>query len=463
MIKRISILLLVCLANINFAYSQTSYIDSLRHALQTEMPDSTRCFLLYLLSQNYSNSSPDSAIISAQKGLALSKHIHFSKGEILCLSEMGIIYTNTGNDAKGLEQLLLALKKSETVNDQELTASVLSFIGNFYGDQGDPKKSLEYIFKAKDIYIALHDEYLQAFCDANIGDCYEKLNQLDSARIFTERGYDYNVKFNNTYIIGLTLNNLGNIYSKMQQPAMAIANYRLGLPYLIANAADEGICESTLGMANLFQQLNQDDSCLYYAKLSNATAQKGGFIKYALLASTFLADYYKQHHEVDSAYIYLSAVITIKDSAFSQVKLKQIQSLSFDERMRQQDIAVQKKMAEENHVRNLQLLAIGIFIPIFFIIVLFLSRTKVKARVVEFLGILSLLLFFEFITDLIYPYVSDLTNDSALWEMLILVIVAALLEPLNYRMEHWVKERLVHKPVHEPIPVMVEGISNEAD
>ncbi len=80
----------------------------------------------------------------------------------------------------------------------------------------------------------------------------------------------------------------------------------------------------------------------------------------------------------------------------------------------------------------------------------------------EFLGILSLLLFFEFITDLIYPYVSDLTNDSALWEMLILVIVAALLEPLNNSMEHWVKERLVHKHVREPVTVMIESISDEA-
>jgi tetratricopeptide (TPR) repeat protein len=461
--KRISILLLVCLANINFAYSQTRYIDSLRHALQSEMPDTVRCILLYILSKNYAISSPNSAMLAGQQGLALSKHIHFSRGEILCLSEMGTIYTNTGNDAKGLELLLLALKKSETVNYQELSGEVLLSIGNFYGDQGEPRKSLEYEFKARDIYIALHDEYNQGFCDANIGDCYEKLNQLDSARIFTERGYDYNAKVTNTYLIGLTLNNLGNIYSKMQQLAVAMANYRMGLPHLYESAAFDGICESTLGMAKLFQQLNQNDSCLYYAKLSYATAQKVGFIKYALLASTFLADYYKQHHEVDSAYTYLSVVITIKDSAFSQVKIKQIQNLSFDEKIRQQEIAVQKKMADENHIRNLQLLAIGIFIPIFFIIVLFLSRTKVKARVVEFLGILSLLLFFEFITDLIYPYVSDLTNDSALWEMLILVIVAALLEPLNYRMEHWVKERLVHKPVHEPIPVMVESIPNEAD
>ena len=108
-------------------------------------------------------------------------------------------------------------------------------------------------------------------------------------------------------------------------------------------------------------------------------------------------------------------------------------------------------------MRNLQLIAIGIFIPVFFLFVLFLARIKVRARVVEFLGILSLLLFFEFITDLIYPYVSQLTNENPIWEMLFLVILAGMLEPLNFRLEHWVKGHLVHKNVPVPIPVLVEN------
>jgi len=69
--------------------------------------------------------------------------------------------------------------------------------------------------------------------------------------------------------------------------------------------------------------------------------------------------------------------------------------------------------------------------------------------------ILSLLLFFEFITNLIYPYVSQLTNENPIWEMLFLVILAALLEPLNFKLEHWVKGHLVHKPV--PVPLTVEN------
>jgi hypothetical protein len=47
--------------------------------------------------------------------------------------------------------------------------------------------------------------------------------------------------------------------------------------------------------------------------------------------------------------------------------------------------------------------------------------------------------------------------------MLFLVILAALLEPLNFKLEHWVKERLVHKTVPVPVPVLVESISNDAE
>ncbi len=376
---------------------------------------------------------------------------------------MGTVLIFKGNDVKALEILLQSLKMSETINELQLRVRILIHISDVYSDQGDEKKSLEYTLKARDIAFSIQDDYRLSQSTLDIGDSYEKLNQLDSARFFAEQRYKLASKKNYTDLIGVALINLGNIYSKMKLPVVAMDNYRKSIPYLVQTNQDDEVCESTLGMAKLFHQLKQDDSCLYYARLSYDIAQKGGFTKYVISASNFLADYYKQHHGVDSAYAYLSVVIAAKDSMYSQEKIREIQNLSFDETVRQQEITAQRKNAEENHIRNLQLLAIGIFIPIFFLIVIFLSRTKVKGRVVEFLGILSLLLFFEFITDLIYPFVINLTNDSAIWEMLILVIVAALLEPLNYRMEHWVKERLVHKPVHKPIPVMVESIPNEGE
>jgi hypothetical protein len=238
--------------------------------------------------------------------------------------------------------------------------------------------------------------------------------------------------------------------------------YRKSIPYQELAKEEEGICETLMGMARIFRDQARDDSCLYYAGLSYTITKKNGFTVYLLKASHFLTDYYSQRHMVDSAFKYQSAEIVAKDSMFSQEKIRQIQSLGFDETLRQQEIASQKKKAEENHIRNLQLLAIGVFIPVFFLGVLFLSRTKVSTRIVEFLGILSLLLFFEFITDLIYPYVSELTNENPIWEMMLLVLLAALLEPLNFRLEHWVKGHLVHKPVPVVVPVMPGTILDDA-
>jgi tetratricopeptide (TPR) repeat protein len=461
--KNIIIFLVIWFVQITRTYSQTQAIDSLRHLVQQEKQDSTRSLLLEELSHQYEQSNSDSALLLAQQGFTLARQIKFSVGEIKCLIRTGIIFSLTGNDSKALEFLLQALKRSEAINNKQLTGRILGNIGNVYLDLGDERKALEYNLKSREIAIALNDERRKLTCAINIGDCYEKLNQLNSARFFTRQAYELAVKKDDPTLIGIALNNLGNIYSKMHQPLIAMDNYRRSIPYLLQSNEENNICEPTLGMAKLFQLQKQNDSCLHYARLSYEIAQKDGFAKLVLNAGKFLADYYKQHRVVDSAYAYLSIVNEVKDSLYSMEKIREIQNLSFEETIRQQEIIVQNKIAEENHIRNLQLLAIGVFIPIFFLIVLFLSRIKVKARVVEFFGIVGLLMFFEFITDLIYPYVSNLTNDRPVWEMLILVIIAILLEPLNYKLEHWVKERLVHKPVLAPVSVIDANIPNDSD
>jgi hypothetical protein len=62
---------------------------------------------------------------------------------------------------------------------------------------------------------------------------------------------------------------------------------------------------------------------------------------------------------------------------------------------------------------------------------------------------MGLLLSYEFITDLIFPFISGWTNDSPLWETFILVVIATLIEPVNYRLERWVKTKLVHRTIHQ--------------
>jgi hypothetical protein len=169
-------------------------------------------------------------------------------------------------------------------------------------------------------------------------------------------------------------------------------------------------------------------------------------------ASTFLMDYYKSNHMLDSAFVYMQLSMADKDSLFSQEKVRQVQNLSFEESLRQQALAEEKEKEAKIAGRNLQLAGIAVFIPIFSLFVLLLSRKKVKNRTIEFLGIFALLLMFEFITLLVHPYVEHWTNDTPIAMLAILVAIATFLVPLHHKLEGWVKRRLAHRAAVVPLP-----------
>ena len=77
---------------------------------------------------------------------------------------------------------------------------------------------------------------------------------------------------------------------------------------------------------------------------------------------------------------------------------------------------------------------------------LLLSRSIiVNTRVIEVVGVIGLLILFEFINLVIHPYLAEFTNDSPLLMLLILVAIAAIIVPVHHRLEHWIKHKLVEK------------------
>jgi two-component system NtrC family sensor kinase len=351
-----------------FAGAQTHTIDSLKQALQREKEDSSRVLLLNILSHAYVSSRPDTELLLAQQGLLLSKKTGFAKGEVTSLFRIAQVFLLTGNYPKALQLNLEALKKAEAIGDKVLGAKVLGNIGNTYVYQGDYLLSVGYTKKGLAMVESLHDQGGVLTSLLNLGDTYEKLNRLDSALSYTNRTYALAVQEKNTDLTGAALNNLGNIYSKLGQEAVAMHNYRLGIPYIMEVQNDEGLCETYLGMAALFQKEDSRDSSLYYAKLSFATAQKGGFIKWVMDASQFLTTYYTAIHNVDSAFVYQSATIAAKDSLFSQEKAREIQNLSFEETVRQQQMEEAKAEAQTQLKFNMLFVGLGTLLLVAFLL-----------------------------------------------------------------------------------------------
>ncbi len=123
-----------------------------------------------------------------------------------------------------------------------------------------------------------------------------------------------------------------------------MAYYRRSIPYLEQADDDAAICEPMLGMAKLFGQRGQDDSCLHYAKLSYGTAQKGGFARRYWLPAIFC-------QIITGSTKWWTVPIPTAGGGRCQGQLVQSgktktdTSLVFDESMRQQDIQATKEAA----------------------------------------------------------------------------------------------------------------------
>lgn len=435
-----------------FTFAQSAEIDSLKQIISHGRSDTAVVRTLCLLASDYDYYHPDSGYLYASRALELAQHLDDKKGEVRAIVYMGISLSKTGNHLQAMDVLIKGLKICEETKNIRGTEDIYTSLADLYVEEKDLKKATEYNFMTLALATDSSDKDFRLFTIENIGATYADMGMLDSALYYLNIAYDGFKKNNDQRSIALTEVNLAETYFKLKKDSIALSYYRSALPFITREQVSEALCESTLYMAKIFQRAPQTDSALFYGKKSFAISQNHAFSSRSLAASDLLASVYDKKNQADSALRYLKISVSLKDSLFNDEKSKMLEKLTFGENIRQLELAAQKKDQEEHFIRTLQYLAIAIFIPIFFLFVMFLSRIRVKARVVEFLGILSLLLLFEFITDLVYPIVSDWTHENPIWEMSILVILAAFLEPLNNRLEHWIKGKLVHKPARGTIP-----------
>jgi tetratricopeptide (TPR) repeat protein len=401
------------------------------------------------LAISYTHFHPDSTFYFGRQIWLTALRLKDYNGEADGLRIMSIGVRQMGNYPKALEYALQGLKISEQKNQFYDIYNALSAINTIYYFQKDGKNTIAYASRALNMNIGTKDMRVLVDCYQGLAEGYEVMNMKDSSLFYDIKAYQEALKMHDEEIIAFCQENMADSYFALGQDSMALLNYRLAIPYFAAHHVDEGTCESAQYLARIFERKNKPDSAIWYGQLSLRVAQSSLLTSRQSDASNFLAAFYKKRHQPDSALKYLEFSGALKDSLFNKEKVQEMENLTFDENNRQQELQDEKKRDKEASVRNLQLIAIAIFIPVFFLFVLFLGRIKVKARLVEFLAIVDLLLFFEFITDLVYPYISDFTNDRPVWEMLILVLIASLLEPLNFTIEHWIKKHLVEKPMGE--------------
>ena len=423
-------------------YGQQFKIDSMSKLLQVEGQDSNKVTLLWNLAQEYQISRPDSSLLYAQQANSLAEKIHFVEGTSRSLNQIANAFNRVGNYPRALEYYIKELKIEEKRQHPENLAIALINISTVFLFQQEYRNALNYSFLAKSVIDKNNINRLQRYSLLNIGDIYEKYDHLDSAMYFTNLAYDASNNAKDDDLKGTALNNFANICLKLKTYDLALKNYRKALPLLKTQNDYEMISEADIGLAKTFLKTGKEDSAIFYARESYLLSFAGGFLSKTLDASIFLKNYFEKHHTIDSAYKYQTLMQNVKDSINSVERIKNGQLLALNEQIRQKEFNDQKLIEEQNLTKRIQYIGIGVLIPILFLLTLFLRNKKVRPRYIEALGLISLLMFFEYITLLLHPFVLDFTNHLPLLEVIVFSGIAALLTRTHHKIEYWFLKRL---------------------
>jgi len=441
------LILFICVSTHLYVKAQQTEIDSIKKLIEAGSDDSIKVFHYNWLSKLYRLSKPDSSLWVARKATILAKQIGYLKGEAEGLNGLGNVFLLTGNYPKALEYYLESLKLFEKLENEKGIGVCMSNIALIYIEQGEYRKALEYHLLTHEIFKNNLNETRLINNLLNIGDTYEKLNQLDSALQYTQSGYEMAIRINDKDFIGMALNNLGNIHARLGNDKLAMEYYRLSIPYSLAIDDKYIFGETYLAMAKLFKKTGFVDSSFYYAKKALATGQEISGHKFIKSAAEFLAAGYEEEKSTDSAFRYFKIATVSNDSLFSEEKVRQIQTLKFNEQLRQQELAETRAAEKQQRRNNLQLIGIAVFILTFFLFIIVYSRNKTKSRFVEFMGLLALLLFFEFILLLLHPYIIKWTHHTPVFMLIFQVIIASILAPVHNFLVKWIKRKFSHKIV----------------
>lgn len=431
----------------------SNYYDSLKAELKKNMNDSARFQVLLALGLDYSVNTPDSAVHYAQEVIRFTAK---NKDNLPVWTEwngnfvLGIALWSAGNFPDAKECFFKQLKQSEAIKDTFGIFKAYLNLGGLNRLEGNYKDAIHYY--KKNLLLNLDfkgDNWLADYFGviSGLSNAYEQTDILDSALFYTQLGQQVALKNYGKKTSPFWGCLFGPIYSKMGQPSLALEYFRSYLKAIEKHPEDIASKISCFyEMAKHFERNNRNDSAIYYAKQAFQLSRKHAFKISILHTSRLLSKLYQSENKIDSAFKYQNIMVKTEEDMFSKEKISRMNMLEFNEQIRQKELelTLQHQEHERNHRLQLTVLAISIIIVI--IIFLLLSRSIiVSQKFIEFLGVIVLLITFEFIDQVLHPVIAKITNDTPVLMLLILVFIAGLLIPLHTKLEKWTIKKLVEK------------------
>lgn len=239
-------------------------LDSLLKVLPTLKEDTTKVKTLIRICHQYGSNNPKRTLEYSEKALILSetiewkrgigmaysliadahyyqgnfpvalkyrlleqekwKELNYKKQSCSVLGNLGVIYSDIGNNIKAIKCYLDALKSAEEIDDKETMVNSLANIGSLYKSMRDTTKAIEYFQKSLKLAREFGYEKYEAIVLGNLGGIYSDNHYLTKALLFFEKALKIDQKLGNDQNVIGWYANIGGTYQLRSDSASEAGN-----------------------------------------------------------------------------------------------------------------------------------------------------------------------------------------------------------------------------------------------
>ena len=417
----------------SFTVSAKTVTDSLLAELKNTPKNQEKAILLNKLAQDYRETHLDSSIYFAKKGLVLATEIDYPLGIAENAASLGDFYVGYDSLDRAKENYILAIVYFKQLKRDYDLANLLKILGNIYLTQGNYSEALLYYSNCQKVSernnfkdILPHVYNNSGLVYMNTGDNEKALkNLLKAYEVFKEIGLVEEV--------GYAVSNIADIYLSESKDSLAFSYYNESLNifkergnfievasiYMVfgSHEYDKGnfneslkyyeeaheffksqkeeylgpksyILVNILGnFGRVYYQLGERQKAVDYLEESTELAQQNNYLAWVERHTYELFKIYEDEGDYKKALEYFKLYEEAGDQILSESSIRKITQLEmqheFDEKIRERELEVAQKEAEQEKRELMYLLFIvlGLSIAVVAILLFLNQRNKtIKAE-----------------------------------------------------------------------------------
>ncbi len=219
-----------------------------------------KVFLLNKLSSYYAVRDLGESRECARQALLLAREIGYRKGEILALSNHGVIRTISGDYDRALEHFLDALRIAEEIELKDISG-FYNNVGGCLIELGEFDEALEYFEKGL-AGARPENKAVRAHALGNMGEVVRKTGDLDRAIELLEEAEDLYKEIENLQELAGVYYSMGNVYLDRGESELAIDYFEKSKIASQRTRYLEGIIYSLSGLSSVYLDVGDHTGAL---------------------------------------------------------------------------------------------------------------------------------------------------------------------------------------------------------